>query len=106
MSRRVSARLGTLVQRAHTNQPSNPNGSHMTHHPHVREQKASRTIVLWTVLTAALAASILTTNVVPIPGLSGSAAAIALGCAVLLVRAHRRRKHAAPGTTPYTKSEH
>jgi hypothetical protein len=78
----------------------------MTHHTHVQGQKPGPTIVLWTVLTAALAASILTTNVVPMPLLSGSAAAIALGCAVLLVRAHRRRKHAAPGTTPTTESEH
>jgi choline-glycine betaine transporter len=78
----------------------------MTHHTHVQGQKPGRTSVLWAVLTAALAASILTTNVVPIPLLSGPTAAIALGCAVLLVRAHRRRKHAASPTTRYTASEH
>jgi hypothetical protein len=78
----------------------------MTHHPHVQKQEPGRTIALWTVLTAALAASILTTNLVPMPLLSGPAAAIAIGCAVLLVRAHRRRKRAASGTTPYTASEH
>ncbi len=78
----------------------------MTHHTHVQGQKPGRTSVLWAVLTAALAASILTTNVVPVPAISGPAAAIALGCAVLLVGAHRRRRRAASGTTPSTKSEH
>jgi hypothetical protein len=78
----------------------------MTHHSRVQGQETGRTIVLWAVLTAALAASILTTNVVPMPLLSGPAAAIAIGCAVLLVRAHRRRKHAASPTIPTTASEH
>ncbi|MBJ2122613.1 hypothetical protein I6N91_16665 [Arthrobacter sp. MSA 4-2] len=78
----------------------------MTHHARVQGHERGRTIVLWAVLTAALAASILTTNVVPIPGLSGPAAAIALVCAVLLIRGHRRRKHAASPTTRYTASEH
>ncbi len=78
----------------------------MTHHPHVQGQKRSRTIVLWAVLTAALAASILTTNVVAMPAISGPTAAITLICAALLVRAHRRRKRAASATTPHTESEH
>ncbi len=78
----------------------------MTHHTRVRGQKAGRTIVLWTVLTAALAGNVFFSTLVSLPALSVPFGAIAVGCAVLLVRAHRRRKHAAPGTTPYTKSEH
>ncbi len=78
----------------------------MTHHPHVQRHEPGRTILLWAVLIAALAASILTTNVVSMPLLSAPTAAIAIVCAVLLIRAHGRRKRAASGTTPYTKSEH
>ena len=71
----------------------------MTHHTHVQGQKPGRTIVLWAVLIAALAASILATNVVAMPAISGPAAAITLACAVLLIQGHRRRKHAASATT-------
>ncbi|WP_159803590.1 hypothetical protein [Arthrobacter zhaoguopingii] len=78
----------------------------MTHHSHVQGQKPGRTIVLWAVLITALAASILTMNMVAMPLLSGPAAAIAIVCAVFLVRAHRRRKHAASATTRHTESEH
>ena len=78
----------------------------MTHHTHVQKHEPGRTIVLWAVLTAALAASILTTNVVSMPLLSAPTAAIALVCAVFLVRAHRRRRRAASGTTLHTASEH
>jgi uncharacterized membrane protein YdcZ (DUF606 family) len=78
----------------------------MTHHTHVQKHESGRTIVLWAVLIPALAASILTTNVVPMPLLSAPTAAIAVVCAVLLIRAHRRRKRAASGTTRNTASEH
>jgi Flp pilus assembly protein TadB len=82
----------------------------MTHHPHVQGHESGRTIALWAVLITALAASILTTNLVPMPLLSAPTAAIAIICAVFLVRAHRRRKRAASGTTskttPSTASEH
>jgi uncharacterized membrane protein HdeD (DUF308 family) len=78
----------------------------MTHHTHVQRQKPGRTIVLWAVLTAALAANVLTTTVVSIPLLSVPFGAITLICAVLLIRAHRRRRRAASGTTPHTEPEH
>ncbi|MBJ2122540.1 hypothetical protein I6N91_16290 [Arthrobacter sp. MSA 4-2] len=78
----------------------------MTHHARVQGHERGHTIVLWAVLIAALAASILTTNLVAMPAISGPAAAIALVCAALLIRGHRRRKRAASGTTLYTASEH
>ncbi|WP_159618674.1 hypothetical protein [Arthrobacter zhaoguopingii] len=78
----------------------------MTHHPHVQGQKPGRIIVLWAVLIAALAANVLTTTVVSIPGLSIPSGAIAIVCAVFLVRAHRHRRRASSRTTPYTTSEH
>ncbi len=78
----------------------------MTHHTHVQGQKPGRTIVLWAVLTAALAANVLTTTVVSIPGLSVPFGVIIFVCAALLIQAHRRRRRAASGTTPTTESEH
>ncbi|TDK23304.1 hypothetical protein E2F48_17120 [Arthrobacter crusticola] len=78
----------------------------MTHHTHAQKHEPGRTIVLWAVLVAALAANVLTTTVVSIPGLSVPFGVITVGCAVLLVRAHRRRRRAASGTTRYTASEH
>ena len=78
----------------------------MTHHTHVQGQKPGRTIVLWAVLTAALAANVLTTTVVSIPGLSVPFGVITLICATLLIQAHRRRRRAASGTPLYTGSEH
>ncbi|RJU02798.1 hypothetical protein D6T65_01375 [Arthrobacter frigidicola] len=78
----------------------------MTHHTHAQGQKPGRTIVLWAVLIAALAANVLTTTMVSIPLLSVPFGVIIFVCAALLIRAHRRRKHAASGTTPSTASEH
>ncbi|MBJ2122531.1 hypothetical protein I6N91_16245 [Arthrobacter sp. MSA 4-2] len=78
----------------------------MTHHPHVQGHKPGRTILLWAVLIAALAANVLTTTVVSIPLLSVPFGVIIFVCAALLIRGHRRRKRAASPTTPSTASEH